>query len=125
MATEEQHAAAVIAALNAVGAHAYDYDDLPATRPDFYTEVTVSQRFGGERRHSGERDGELYRITARSVAKTVTNARLLRTKAKALIDTPLTVASATTTPVEFETADPIGPDDGWYSGLLSLTYALI
>lgn len=125
MATDEEVAAAFITRLTALGAVPYDYDDLPAKRPDWYTEVTVTRRFGGEQRGSGERDGRFYRATTRQVAKTVSNARNLRTKSAALEDSTLTVGSETTTPIEFETAEVIGPDDGWYSGLETWTFALI
>lgn len=126
MATDEEVAAAFIAQLTTLGAVPYDFDDLAkiSPRPDNYTEVTVTRRYGGEQRASGERDGRLYRATARQVSKTVSNARNLRTKSAGLEGVMLTVGSATTTPVEFETADPIGPDDGWFSGLESWTFAL-
>jgi hypothetical protein len=127
MATDEEVAAAFIARLSALGASPFDYDDLAAaaTKPDNYTEVTVSRRFGGEQRYSGLRDGQLYRATARQVGKTVSNARNLRAKSAGLEGVSLTVGSATTTPVEFESAEPIGPDDGWFSGLETWTFALI
>lgn len=125
MATEEQHAAAVVAALNSAGAHAYDYDDVPASPPDFYTQVAVSRRFGGTRRGSGEPVGQFYRILERAVANTVSNARNLRAKTDALEGTVLTIGGQTTTPIEFESAQPIGPDDGWFSGARTWTYALI
>jgi hypothetical protein len=37
----------------------------------------------------------------------------------------LTVVGMTTTPIEFETAQVIGPDDGYWSGAENWTYALI
>lgn len=124
MATDEAVAAAFIARLSSLGALPYDYDDLPATLPDNYTVVTVTRRFGGTQRGSGERDGRLYRATARQVAKTISNARNLRAKSAGLEGSVLTVGSETTTPIEFETAQVIGPDDGWYSGLESWLFAL-
>lgn len=127
MATDEEVAAAFIAQLTTLGAIPFDYDNLAAAspKPTNYTEVTVTRRFGGEQRSSGERDGRLYRATARQVAKTVSNARNLRTKSAGLEGVMLTVGSATTTPLEFESADSIGPDDGWFSGLETWTFALI
>lgn len=123
MASEEQHAEAVKAALTALSAVPKDYDELdPAALPAYYNEVTVERRFGGTLRGSNESPTEAYRITARSVAKTVSNAREMRRRAMQLEGTVLTIDGAETTPVEFESADPIGPDDGWYSGLLTLTY---
>lgn len=125
MATDEEVASAFIARLSALGALPYDYDDLPATRPANYSEVTVTRRYGGEQRASGVRDGRLYRATVRQVAKTVSNARNLRAKSAGLEESVLTIGGATTTPIEFETADVIGPDDGWFSGLETWTFALI
>jgi hypothetical protein len=127
MATDEQVATAFIAQLAALGAIPYDYDDLAkvSPKPTNYTEVTVTRRFGGEQRASGERDGRLYRATARQVSQTVSNARNLRAKSAGLEGLMLTVAGSMTTPIEFETADVIAPDDGWFSGLETWTFALI
>jgi hypothetical protein len=125
MATEQEHSDAVVAFLNTLGALAYDLGDVPSPAPDRYTEVTVSRRFGGEQRYSGLRDGQLYRVTARQVGKVYQNAQNLRAKIAGLEGVALTVAGLVTTPVEFESADPIGPDDGYFSGLQTWTYALI
>ena len=126
--TETEHATAVLAALNAVlptGRKAYDSDDLRrlATLPTDYVEVTVSRRFGGEERANGYIGTEPYRITTRVVAKEIPNARLLRDKVRtALAFNTVTVGSLTTTPVAFETEDPIGDDEGLWSGVTSWTY---
>lgn len=125
MATDQEVATAFIARLTALGAIPYDYDELPKPLPDNFTTVTVSRRYGGVQRYSGDRDGRLYRAAIRQVGKTVSNARNLRTKSAGLEGVALTVGSAVTTPLEFETADPIGPDDGWFSGLETWTFALI
>lgn len=125
MATEEQHSAAVVSFLNGVGAVAYDLQDIPSPPPDWYTEVTVTRRFGGVQRASGVRDGQLWRITVRQVGKRLQNAQNLRAKRASLEEAVLTVAGVTTTPIEFETSGVIGPDDGWFSGLETFTYALI
>lgn len=127
MATDEEVATAFIDRLTALGAIPFDYDAyaLTSPKPDNYTLVTVTRRYGGVQRAGGDRDGRLYRATARQVAKTVTNARNLRTKSAGLEGVALTINGATTTPLEFETAQAIGPDDGWFSGLESWTFALI
>lgn len=125
MATEAQHTAAVIAALTTLQAHPYDLDTIPSPAPDTYTEVIVHRRFGGTQRSSGEREGELYRILLRQVAKILGNARHLRSKSAGLEGLVLTVDGVTTTPLEWEDpGDPIGPDDGWWSGTQTLTYRI-
>ena len=126
-ATEEQHAAAVKAALTAQSAAPYDLDDLKAlaTPPAQYTEVTVSRRFGAQNRATGSTGRVGWRITTRAVAKTVSNAREMRKRtAAALSYVRLTVDGDQTTPIQFEGEEPIGDDDGWWSGLTTWTYTL-
>lgn len=128
MSTEEQHATAVLAALNgalAASMPAYDYDDVPATRPANYVEVTVSRRAGAPNRAPGSTGRSGWRITTRPVSTTVSNAREMRKRCvSALLYVRLTVDGDISSPIQFETEDPIGPDDGWYSGLSVWTYAL-
>ena len=127
MSTEEQHATAIKAALTAQLAAPYDLDDLKAltTPPAQYTEVTVSRRFGGENRATGSTGRVGWRITTRAVAKTVSNAREMRKRTDAaLLYVRLTVDGDKTTPIQFEGAEPIGDDDGWWSGLTTWTYAI-
>jgi hypothetical protein len=125
MATEDEHAAAVLEALHTDDAPAYEFDGKPDVKPPAYNEVAVSRRFGGEQRYSGLRDGHLYRVSARANGQTIAGARAARARVYALEGTVLTIGSATTTPLEFETADNLEPSGGWYSGLTTLTYALI
>lgn len=127
--SDDQHAAAVIAAINAQlppAARAYDLDDVPATPPQQYVEVTLSRVFGGNSRLGGGIGTTGWRITTRAVATTVGNARLMRQlTGAALEDVSLAVAGAETTGIEFETEDPIGPDGDagqWFSGLTTWTY---
>ena len=122
--SEEPVAAAFIAALNANSAAAYDHDDVPATLPPYFTQVTVSRRFGGVMR--GERPtSTLYRATTRAVAKNVTTAREMRRRAQvALEGTTLVIGGIETTPIQFEAEDAINPDDGYFSGLTYWTFAL-
>lgn len=128
--SEELTATAVIAALNALNAHAYDLDDdaidTKQAPPAYYTEVTVSRRFGGVFRDGGETpDSTLYRATTRSVAKTLSNAREMRRRAAGLEGITVTVGGVVSSPIMFETEEIIGPDDGWFSGLTSWTFALV
>ena len=126
---EQTHAAAVVARLNAVlpaAVRAYDADDVPATKPTSYVEVSVTRRFGGNRRSSANTATGGWRITTRAVDHTsIANARLTaNTTRTALEFFRLSVGGKTSTPVQFETADPVAPDDGWWSGLTAWTYAL-
>lgn len=125
--TEEQHAAAIVAALNAESAAAYDLDDLKklAAQPAFYTEVTVTPRFGAPNRNPGSTGRRGWRITTRQVADTVSNAREMRRRTHAALEfARLSVAGGTSTPVQFEGAEAIGEDDGKWSGLETWTYAI-
>ena len=123
--TEEEHAAAVIAALKAANAAPYDLDEIPSTLPTYYTEVTVTRRFGGVQRNSAQTGTQSYRITTRAVAKTVSNAREMRKRTQAALnEARLTIGGRTSTPIQFETEDVIGPDDGYYSGLTAWTYVI-
>jgi hypothetical protein len=126
MASEEQHAAAVIAALEA--ANPYEVDDLKELKrlPDFYTEVTLSPRFGGgPRRQTAQEGTQSYRIITRYVATRVASARELRRRTKAALqDVCLTIDGERTTPIQFETGDVISADEGYYSGADFWTYTL-
>lgn len=128
-ATEEQHAAAVIAALSAATAAPYDLDDAKkltaAQIYPGYTGVTVSPRFGAPNRAPGSTGRRGWRITTRQVGGTVSNAREMRKRTHAALEfVRLSVGGGTTTPIQFEGAEPIGEDDGYWSGLETWTYAI-
>lgn len=127
LVSEELHAAAVIAALSGEGAVAYDLDDLAkmATLPANYVEVTVSRRAGAPLRNPGSTGRTGWRVTTRVVCATVTNAREYRRRVEAALNfRRLTVGGSVSTPVQFETEETIGADDGVWSGLTVWTYAL-
>ena len=125
----DQHAAAVVALLNAALAPkaAYDIDDIRkmSAPPSEYIEITLTRRFGGNTRVCGGIAPSSWRLTTRAVASTVGNARkLLDDTTTALELARITVASETSTPVQFETEDPIRTDDdNTWTGLRSWTYA--
>lgn len=125
MATEQEASDAVVALLNTLGGVAYDRQDVPTPLPDWYTAVSVTRRYGGEQRGSGERDGTLWRITLTQVGKRLQQAQHLRAKSVGLEGATVTVAGQVSTPIEFETANIIAPDDGWFSGSENWTLALI
>lgn len=90
--------------------------------PDYYNEVTAVDMFGSATRLSTQRGTSGYRITVRSVARIESAALDMRARARAALEYAfLNVGSDKTTPVRFESADPVGEDDGWWSGLMTLT----
>lgn len=126
--TANANAAVVLAALNAAlpaAVRAYELGKVPASRPDEYVETSVSRRAGDVQR-GGLVSTVGYRVTVRAVSRvSVTNVRAsLETCRAALEGERLTVGAGTTTPVQFESEDPAIPDEGWFSGLIALTYVL-
>ena len=124
---EVEHAAAIRAALETpLGVwSAYDYDDVPAVLPHLYVLVTVSRRFGGQPRMCGGRSLRGWRLTTLAVGRTTDEARFIRdATAGALADKTVTVGGVVSTPIRFETEQPVAPDDGRQSGLTAWTYAL-
>lgn len=119
---------AVLAALNTALAPkvAYDLDDVPSPRPSEYVEVTVTRRFGGERRLCQRTGLSGWRITVRGVSQaSASNARNSLEKCRGALEfKPLIVAGETSTGVQFETSDPPEPDEGWFSGLDAYTYTI-
>lgn len=130
MATDEQVAVAFVAAVDAqlVGygdstIHALDLDDANGVAAE-HVQVTLSQRYV-EAERGGRQSGTAYRLTTRPVADTVSNAREIDHRVSlALSGVNLTVGGAYTTPIRLESSDPIGEDDGRYSGLSTWTFAL-
>lgn len=126
-ATEEQHATAIKAALTAQLAAPYDLDDAKALTaiPNAYTEVMVSPRSGAPLRNPGSTGRRGWRIATRQVGSTVSNAREMRKRTHAALEfVRLTVGGDVTTPIQFEGAELIGEDDGYWSGLETWTYAI-
>ncbi len=125
---QRAHATAIRSALDAgiTPDHSYDVDDLPAERPTRYVEVYLTRRFIPATRNGGTSGITAWRLLARTVDQTsVDNARLLQSKvATVLNEQSLTIAGGLTTPIQFESEEPIGPDDGWYSGATAWTYCL-
>lgn len=126
-ASEEQQAAAVIAALTTANAAPYDLDDAKAltTIPAGYTEVMVSPRGGAPLRNPGSTGRRGWRISTRQVGTTVGNAREMRKRTHTALEfARLTVGGGQTTPIQFEGAEPIGEDEGYWSGLETWTFAI-
>lgn len=118
MATEAEHLAAVKAFLEAAGARPHTVQELDGltSPPTYYTEVHVSQRLSTGPRTDDPSTRTEWRILTRAVGQRYANAQLMRARAHALHGATLTVGGETF-PVERSIDDdPIGPDDGWWSG---------
>lgn len=126
--TAQANATALLATLTTALApqKVYELHQVPTTRPPNYVEFALSRRFGGEFKQSGDVGTTGYRITLRAVAQSsVTAAREDLEKCRAALEnTSLTVGADATTPIQFETEDPVAADNGWFSGLMSFTYVI-
>jgi len=115
---------ALLTALGGAEGKNYEIGKVPTTKPAWYNEVVVIRRYGGTFRGDADPNAKLYRAFIRSVGQAVANATEMRRRALLLENTALTVGDEKTTPLQFETEEPIGLDDGWYSGSLQLIFAL-
>ena len=123
--SEAAHVAAVIAAINAKNGRAYTLDQLATTTPpDAYTEVYVMRRLSdAPNRVGGLNEGSQWRVITRAVGKTFANAQEMRDRANAALhDVSLVVDGETYYPRRALGDDPIGPDDGWFSGTSEFQY---
>ena len=102
----------------------FEVDEDPGSRPDDYVEMTLVRRFGGEVREHGGKGTTGWRLLTRYVSRSyLDNVRAMRELVRgALEETPLVVGDETTTPVEFETGEAAGDDEGWFSALDSWTW---
>lgn len=129
--SDQEHYDAVTAALALVDARPYDYDaDIPKSL-SAYNLVTVSDRFGGVPRTTGQIGTRSVRITVRSVGKDAHNVREMRRRVDlALREKRLAVAGHVSTPIAFEAADVPAPDGDqlvggkWVTALASFTYTV-
>jgi hypothetical protein len=105
---------------------AYSAGKAPTTGGN-YLALIVSRRYGGNIRQGGSISPSGWRFTARAVGVGDGNARvLLREATAAFEDHTITVDGVTSTPIAFESEDPIRQDDddkNLWSGLRSFTYA--
>lgn len=117
---------AVMALLTAANANPFTLQQLAdvANKPSAYCEVYVTERIGENYRYGGRSDARAWRVQVRAVAKYEDNAETIRARAcGALEDRTVTVGGVESTPMlRGASDDPIGPDDGWYSGLSEYVY---
>lgn len=127
--SDAAHLAAVLTAINASlsgSRTAYAVDDVPTPRPAEYVEVVVARRAGETPRFVGRTGRTGWRVVTRPCSS-VSMANVSRMQAEvadALDGTNLLVGSEYSTPVVFETADPVTADENWLSAPTAWTYAL-
>lgn len=115
---------AVIDALTAAGATPLTLAQVKETAvlPEYYTEVTVHLRYTESTRANGHVSLYAFRIGTRVVASVEETAYdEARAVDAGLRNARLVVGGATSTPVQFESSDPVGDDDGKWSALTTWT----
>lgn len=91
--------------------------------PAYYTEVTLSPRFGAPNRMTATTNARAWRLTTRAVGKQEENAREMRARADSAIRFHrFVVEGKTSTPTQFETGEAVAEDDTWFSGLTAWTF---
>lgn len=106
--SEQEHFDVVKAALTAAGARPYDYDDDPTESA--YNLLAVADRFGGAQRMTSEIGTRSVYVTLEAIGTSADNAREMRRRHDlALRDKRLTIGAHVSTPVHFESADPVRP----------------
>lgn len=129
MSDEKAHLAAVVALLTAADAAPYTLQQLKDAAasemlPAYYNEVTVSERFGsGPRRQGSPSRITQWRVLTRAVGQKYGNAQEMRRRAAlALHEAKVTVGGETYFIERALSDDPIGEDDGWWSGTSEYAY---
>jgi hypothetical protein len=123
--SEKAHLDAVVALLTAANAVPMTLQQIKdaATLPTSYTEVQVKQKYGaGPRRAGAPSEVTQWRILTRAVAQRYANAQEMRQRAGALHEAAFTVDGETYFVERSATDDPIGEDDGWWSGTSEFAY---
>lgn len=117
---------AVVALL--AGVSVYDYGRVPGSKgpdgttvpgqmPNDFALIALERTYVEPARTSGRPSRSGWRLQLRYVGRTPDNARLTKLKVEAVDGAVLTVAGADpSTPVVFESADRIVPDEGKFSG---------
>lgn len=127
------HAEAVKAAIRTQlgSVHAYDYDDIPGSNgnagvlPNIFVAVSVERRAGMPLRTDATAGLTAWRVTTRSVGRTVDEARWAQLKvAQALNEARLVVGTETTTTIQFEADEAPAQDETRWSGWSDWTYTI-
>lgn len=103
---------------------ARDFDEK--TTDPIHVYVSVTRRYGSPARSSGSTGGSGigWRIVARSVGRTVDEARFAMEDVADIENQHLIVDGKWSTPIRFESSTPPEPDGGWFSGQSTWTYVL-
>lgn len=128
--SETTHYAAVKALLEAANAEPMSLSEIKAaekagTLPTAYTELYVSERYTAPVLIGGWSTLRAWRVQTRAVATSENNARTMRDRAaSALHEQTITVGGESATIGRAVSDDPIGEDNGRYSGLSEYGYTL-
>lgn len=123
--------AAILTALNAGLAPRAAYargtvpglSGAPGVEPPIYGVVDLERRDGDAPLRSARTTRRAWRVTLRGVGRTVSEAQWALARMSAAVEgVSLTVGSAQTSPLIFEAAEGVAPDDGRYSGSITYTY---
>lgn len=103
---------------------AYDFDNVPTTRPSAYVALDLSRRYIEGFRKGGPHPSRGGRLVTRYVAKHIDDVRELQRRVwLAIEDKALTTTDGSLVgPFRFETPISIDTDDGWASGADSWTF---
>lgn len=128
MPTEQQIATALLALANGAlpaTVRAYEPSKVPATKPLEFVTVALVRRFGGTPR-AGRYTTTGWAVYVMAASKTSeANARNSLEKVGDVLEGQvLTIDGRKSTPVTFNNARPVGPDDGWSSGVKTYHFAI-
>lgn len=102
---------------------AYDFDDVPAPRPENYVSLSLSRRYIDGFRLGGPHGLRGGRLTTGYVSKHVNFARELQRRTRAALE-DVALLSGALGPFRFEMEHPITDDeDGYYFGADLWTFA--
>lgn len=128
MITEQQVVTEVLAKINAQltgDTNAFEPDGVPSPRPAEHVVVTVVRRAGGAPR-GGRYSTTGWSVYVMAASQTAAqNARVsLQEARQGLESVVITVDGVESTPIRFDSARVVGPDDGWFSGVNVYTFTL-
>lgn len=98
--------------------------NVPGTMPDLFAQLQVERRnVPADRSGRSGRSG--WRVSVRLVARYPKNTRDAQAAVQAALDgIRVTVDGHESTPLHHELSQAVRPDDGMFSGLVQVTYAL-